>query len=74
MAARLERTMIAARSMTMEMAELTRRCDAARGFLPQPLPVPRSRLQHGLLLALGASGALAVLLVLLLFASAILDF
>jgi len=66
--------MIAARSMTVEMADLTRRCDAARGFLPQSLPVQRSRLLHGLLLALGAAGAVAVLLILLLFASAILDF
>lgn len=66
--------MHAARTMTLEMAELTRRCEAARGFLPQSNPVRRPRLQHGLLLALGVAGTAVAALIGLLFASAILDF
>lgn len=66
--------MYAVKTMTLEMAELTRRCEAARGFLAQSNPPRRPRLPHGLLLALGVAGTSVAMLIGLLFASAILDF
>jgi len=68
--------MYAAKTMTFDLTDLSRRADAARGYIPLRTdePGPGARARRALLIAVGVAACSAVALVGLLFLSAILDF
>lgn len=68
--------MSAVKTMTFDLTDLTRRCDAARGYVPGRSndPTPAQRARRIMLISLGIAGCAAVTLVGILFLSAIVGF
>jgi hypothetical protein len=68
--------MQAVKTMTFDLTDLSRRCEAARGYVPRRStePTPGARARRAMLISLGVAACSVLTLVGLLFASAILDF
>ncbi len=68
--------MYAVKTMTFDLTDLTRRCDAARGYVPRRSndPSPAARARRAMLISLGIAACAALTLVGFLFLSAIVGF
>ena len=68
--------MSATKTMTFDLTDLSRRADAARGYIPLRTlePGPGARARKALLVAIGVAVCSTAGLIALLFLSAILDF
>jgi hypothetical protein len=68
--------MQAVKTMTFDLTDLSRRCDAARGYVARRStePTPGERTRRVMLISLGVAACSILTLVGLLFLSAIVDF